>query len=308
MIEVKFLKPNFRARIRAKERPNSNSKFRLVYAIDSTAARSRLDFLGFEVIDLKPYDFKTWLDKATLARDTALKKYPTRREANKSYEFDSDLWGQLKDHLQDLFQGRCAYCEAWFQSVSFGDVEHYRPKAEVTDDPGHPGYYWLAYDPENYLPSCSQCNTGGKGNHFPVKGPRVAIPGATLDTELPLLFNPYRDRHCDHVAYVPAIYTDHPTLVAGRAIERTERGARSIECYGLNRQPLVRARLRAQRDAVLRLQTALFNRNKAGLEEILDGCLLGKEEYCTAAATEIDAYYKQMGLSSPFPPEIKLGV
>jgi hypothetical protein len=308
MIEVKFRKPNFRAKVREKTRPNSSPKFRLLYADDITAARTHLSHFGFDVLALKPYNFKTWVDKAIIAKDTALQEYPLARKAGKSYEFNSDLWGQLKEHLQDLFQGRCAYCEAWFQSVSYGDVEHYRPKAEVTDDPQHPGYYWLAYDPENYLPACSQCNTGGKGNHFPVEGARVAIPGANLDTEKPLLFNPYWDRQCDHVAYVPAIYTNHPTLVAGCAVAKTQRGTQSIECYALNRQPLIRARLRAQKDAVLRLQTALFNRNKVGLEEILRGCLLGKEEYCTAAATEINAYYKDMGLPSPFPPEITLGV
>ena len=138
--------------------------------------RNHLDLLGLEVMDVKPYDFQTWLDKATVAKETALREYPQARKAKKSYEFDSDLWGQLKEHLQDLFHGRCAYCEAWFQSVSFGDVEHYRPKAEVTDDRAHPGYYWLAYDQENYLPSCSQCNTKGKGNHFPIKGTRVSTP------------------------------------------------------------------------------------------------------------------------------------
>ena len=308
MIEVKFRKPNFRAKVREKTRPEASPVFRLFYADDSPSARERLDWLGFEILDLKAYDFQDWLDKATIAKTAALTGYPEARKTGRSYEFDSDIWGQLKEHLQELFQGRCAYCEAWFQSVSFGDVEHYRPKAGVADDPNHPGYYWLAYDPENYLPACSQCNTKGKKNFFSIKGTRVLDPDAALEVEDPLLFNPYRDRHCDHVAYVPTIYTNHPKLVAGMAVERTDRGERSIKCYGLNRDPLVRERVRAQKSAVLRLKEALFNRNKPGLAEILRDCLCGKEEFCTAAATEIDAYYKEMGLGAPFPPEIKLGI
>jgi hypothetical protein len=308
MIEVKFHKPNFRAKVREIDRPQSSPTLRLLYADDLPAARNRLDALRLEVLDLKPYDFQGWLEKATIARKTALTEYPKAREAGKSYEFNSDLWGQLKDHLQDLFQGRCAYCEAWFQSVSFGDVEHYRPKAAVTEDPNHPGYYWLAYDPENYLPACSLCNTKGKRNYFPIKGTRVALPDTALDTEEPLLFNPYLDRHCDHVAYIPTAYTNHPKLMAGRAIERTERGAKSIECYGLNREPLVRQRVRAQRAAVWRVKQAILNDNQDELKDIFSDCLLGREEFCTAAATEINAFYSHMKLGMPFPPEIKLGI
>jgi len=307
MLEVQFHKPNFRAKVREKTRPEASSVFRLFYAANAFAAEKHLDSLGFELLDLKPYNFQDWLDKATIARNAALAGFPEARKAGKSYEFDSGLWSQLKEHLQELFQGRCAYCEAWFQSVSFGDVEHYRPKAGVTDDPDHPGYYWLAYEPENYLPACSQCNTRGKKNLFPIKGTRVSEPSAALAMEAPLLINPFNDRQCDHIAYVP-INTTHPKLLAGMAVERTERGEWSIRVYGLNRDPLVRERVRAQKTAVLRLKEALFNRNKAGLLEILHDCLCGKEEFCTAAATEIDAYYKDMGLGTPFPPEIKLGI
>ena len=32
----------------------------------------------------------------------------------------------------------------------------------------HPGYFWLAYNWKNLLPSCQNCNTyGGKGVQFP---------------------------------------------------------------------------------------------------------------------------------------------
>ncbi len=307
MVTVKFRKPNFRAKVREKSRPESTPVLRLLYADDSAAAQKYLDSIGLDVVRLEAYEFQDWLDKATVARGAALTGYPAARKDGKSYEFDSDLWAQLKEHLQDLFQGRCAYCEAWFQSVSFGDVEHYRPKAGVTDDPNHPGYYWLAYDPDNYLPACSQCNTKGKKNYFPISGTRVSDPTGALDIEKPYLFNPYWDRHCDHVAYVPTL-TKHPKLIAGMAIHRTDRGERSVKYYGLNRDPLVRKRVIAQELALFRLKKALTDVNSAGMAEILRDCLYGKEEFCTAAATEIDAFFKAMGLPPPFPPEIKLGI
>ena len=78
------------------------------------------------------------------------------------------------------FYGKCAYCEAPIRDYQHGDVEHFRPKAGVTDENGqpvclfdeqgqvqigadgepvkHPGYYWLAYEWTNLLPTCVKCN------------------------------------------------------------------------------------------------------------------------------------------------------
>jgi hypothetical protein len=200
--------------------------------------------------------------------------------------------------LQDLFQGRCAYCEAWCRAVEFGAVEHYRPKAAVTEDPSHPGYYWLAYDPTNYLPSCTKCNSKGKKNYFPVEGKRVLDPKDELAQEKPFLINPYWDRHCDHVGYFPV--SNQPSLMAGRAFKKTERGDISIKTYRLNRDDLVRDRINAQRSALSKLNSMLTARDRKGLQDVIRECEAGEVEFCTAAATEIDAYYKDMVLDSPF--------
>jgi 5-methylcytosine-specific restriction endonuclease McrA len=81
------------------------------------------------------------------------------------------------------FYGKCAYCEAPIRDYQPGDVEHFRPKAGVSDENGqavflfdeegqvqvgadgkpveHPGYYWLAYEWTNLLPACAKCNQTG---------------------------------------------------------------------------------------------------------------------------------------------------
>ena len=78
------------------------------------------------------------------------------------------------------FHGKCVYCETPMNDIFPGDVEHYRPKGKVTDenydlvymqnDDGsfvsdengenkpHPGYFWLAYEWTNLMPSCTYCN------------------------------------------------------------------------------------------------------------------------------------------------------
>src|SRR5258706_8988507 len=89
----------------------------------------------------------------------------------------------VKDALIELFQEKCAYCESKCLHVYSGDVEHFRPKGEITEaNPVTPGYYWLAASWDNLFLSCRNCNqqlkhkvfeenkkrTLGKMNQFPL--------------------------------------------------------------------------------------------------------------------------------------------
>ena len=119
------------------------------------------------------------------------------------------------------FRGKCAYCEQKIVGDQHGDIEHYRPKGKVTDEDDkeiiisekgkkkpHPGYYWLAYDWRNLLPSCGLCNkpateqkTGeaiGKRNRFPINGSRAVKPGKE-SLEKPLLLHPCSDYPSKHL-------------------------------------------------------------------------------------------------------------
>src|SRR5262249_341553 len=109
--------------------------------------------------------------------------------------FNQKIWKELKWHLFELFHDKCAYCENKPLAGYPGDVEHYRPKGKVDEDESHPGYYWLAYDETNLLPSCSLCNQPrrAKLTHFPVKGAH-SRDARKLAAEVPLLLNPYDKR------------------------------------------------------------------------------------------------------------------
>jgi hypothetical protein len=87
-------------------------------------------------------------------------------------------------------QGRvCAYCGT---DISEGglDVEHYRPKKAADGEPGYVGYWWLAYDFQNYFLSCRVCNQE-KHTRFPLlDGFRARFEDRDrLAEERPLLFN-----------------------------------------------------------------------------------------------------------------------
>lgn len=122
------------------------------------------------------------------------------------------IWGDIKPVFMALQQDKCVFCERPLAGRTAGrieqDVEHFRPKNAVKAWPrsvpvpaygvgtgtAHPvGYYWLAYELENYAASCKPCNSARKSNAFPIAGVR----GAPSDTiaqlnavEKPLLIFP----------------------------------------------------------------------------------------------------------------------
>jgi hypothetical protein len=173
---------------------------------------------------------------------------------------DPSLYCALKQSLVEYFIGKCAYCESEFSTVAWGDVEHYRPKRAVSEEPTHPGYYWLSYCEANLLPSCEICNRGkGKRSHFPICGKRAMRPGDDLLAEEPLLLNPYLECDCGgsarHMHYIFE-YPDGGLSPTGFVEGLTDAGKKSVEIYGLNRGPLVGRRRKNQEDALIRLERA----------------------------------------------------
>ena len=184
--------------------------------------------------------WKKWRAKADAAADH-LVSLSEGGAAVTADNIKSDLYKGGRDELWDAFHGKCAYCEAKFILDQSGDVEHYRPKLGVTDENDvpvvHPGYFWLAYDWRNLLPSCGKCNrltktpAGkliGKGERFPVSGPRATKRGGEVK-EVALFLHPVFDEPADHLTL------DAKTgLLAGK----TDRGKVTVELLGLNREGL----------------------------------------------------------------------
>lgn len=98
-----------------------------------------------------------------------------KKFATTTQDFKPDVYAadDVKEALIGMQYGKCAYCEARVIHISYGDVEHFRPKAAFqqgeTTPLEKPGYYWLAYDWLNLLLSCQICNQRHKRNLFPLK-------------------------------------------------------------------------------------------------------------------------------------------
>lgn len=71
------------------------------------------------------------------------------------------------DALKKLYRNKCAYCE---KTSHRPKIDHHRPKGKVVGTTStNNGYYWLAYEWTNLLPSCTDCNDiAAKGSKFPV--------------------------------------------------------------------------------------------------------------------------------------------
>jgi uncharacterized protein (TIGR02646 family) len=181
-----------------------------------------------------------------------------------SFAFSAYSDDSVKEVLQEIFEGKCAYCETLYASSQPMDVEHFRPKSEIRLHDGtvlRPGYWWLAAEWTNLLPSCIDCNRernqverligggtqgtkSGKECLFPLldEAKRVNfLSRDKLEQERPALLNPCeRDLAIEkHLRFLP----DGLVTAALDENQRpSERGLRSIEIYGLNRTELVRAR------------------------------------------------------------------
>lgn len=221
-------------------------------------------------------DYRKWKKKAAEETRKAIDAF----DKGKPYKFNREIWSQMKDHLFGLFDNKCAYCESRVLHVASGDAEHFRPKASVTEDAAHTGYYWLAYDLQNLLPSCERCNrAGGKMNHFPIESDlRVHSHTDRLDEELALLVNPYKDEPSIHLEFAPPIDPENAKGV-GTVVHLTRRGEESIRVYNLNRQLLVEERREAQDKVVSELETALIKRKLGSVWKDLKS---GKRAYSAA--------------------------
>ncbi|MCY1744551.1 hypothetical protein [Ensifer sp. SL37] len=184
----------------------------------------------------------------------------------KAFTFTKYKQHDVTSTLRKLFWNKCAYCES--DLVDSLDVEHFRPKGEVTDDPDHPGYWWLALKWENLLPACVGCNQQrhqhlvteatteeeyasfqtkcatelhGKGNHFPIDGIRAYQASDILSDEQHRILDPTVD---DPEQFLKWSSGSAYSLLfpAGSNGSDCDRALSTIAVYALNRFRLVQSR------------------------------------------------------------------
>ncbi|MEI3776264.1 hypothetical protein [Pectobacterium brasiliense] len=202
---------------------------------------------------------------------------PTASPRPKSFPFQHYKSDDVKLALKSLFDGKCAYCETRLSGDI--EVEHFRPKGMVTEEPLHSGYWWLAHSWLNLLPSCIPCNqrrkqhvitehttrkefnalilkkpddSYGKLNHFPISGIRATCDIDMLTAEKHHLLDPTQDNPYDYLVWsslnmlsvvLPKMDND---WVKKRALD-------TINIFALNRLPLVQERTMLMDELLLQM-------------------------------------------------------
>ena len=108
------------------------------------------------------------------------------------------IYRSVKAEIEARQHGKCCYCEIVFDDHKpHADtcVEHWRPKLSSRQENRakriKPGYYWLAYDWDNLLVSCTFCNRK-KNDLFPLSNPsaRALHHGMSVEDEKPNILKP----------------------------------------------------------------------------------------------------------------------
>jgi uncharacterized protein (TIGR02646 family) len=183
-------------------------------------------------------------------RDKAVAFFSDPANYDRKFTFTAYKSEDVFDALTAMFGPKCAYCEAYCAGTMKAAVDHYRPKGGVEEANGtvrKPGYYWLAADWENLLPSCTDCNSAryhrfpegrrktGKAAKFPLldEASRARGPGEEVREE-PYLLDPCRDEPHEHLEFLA-----DGTVRAGKAADAiSTRGEKTVEILGLGRPGL----------------------------------------------------------------------
>lgn len=146
-----------------------------------------------------------WLETANiileeLKKETDPKKRKVIIHKNKSH------WREkgLLDFLSSLSDGKCWYTEAKF-TAEYPHLEHFRPKSCARNENWercHEGYWWLAFDIDNYRLSKPVPNTT-KGTYFPLRerAMAVCIPSIAVTRESPMFLDPTIQEDVDLISF-----------------------------------------------------------------------------------------------------------
>ncbi len=190
----------------------------------------------------------------TAGRKATTKKSPSSRSGG--FKFKAYRLDPVKASLEAAFHFKCAYCESDYSANANVRVEHFRPKGRVDRQGMKPvkGYYWLAGEWRNLLPSCERCNspkkdfipalnrkmTVGKANWFPLwDETKRARKAGEERREYPLLLNPCDEDPEEYLMFDENGMVEPAPWLSKRMKTKAET---SISVYGLGRLMLVKAR------------------------------------------------------------------
>ena len=160
------------------------------------------------------------------------------------------IWRDLTSCLAAIMKGKCWYSESKNPTAD-KNVDHFRPKNRVDEDPTHEGYWWLAFQWRNYRYASQWCNqrrvdkqhgtSGGKWDRFPLcpGSPRARLETDDYELEQPELLDPIDPEDWKLLTFRQDGY---PTPAKQPGTLDYQRAQTSIEIYHLHCRELVNER------------------------------------------------------------------
>jgi hypothetical protein len=214
-----------------------------------------------------------------------------KKSANPTLEIDNigNQWTSLKRSFVAEFGAKCWYTETP-QSGADNDVDHFWPKGRVKLEDGvilkgpngqHPGYWWKAFDIDNYRIACTYANRsregGGKVDYFPLADETHRAWGdhAPCDYNHRIILDPCSLEDVQLISFeiesgkVVSIYLEHQNPEAYKRVKLS----RTI--LNLDEKSIAPLRLKAMRNmrkalTCLRLFYGMENNEQEDLDEIED--------------------------------------
>lgn len=253
------------------------------------------------------YLYSTSAEKAR-SSITALYEKSDTHLAQLRLGFISSIWLRARPALNELFYDKCAYCESPTRGGFFHDIDHFRPKqfsGGIRQIDEHLYYGWLVYEWENLYNACPVCNRRrngkdgivGKGNFFPVDGPRAPLLASISDCraiEKGTLIDPCYDEPSEHLVFE----------TNGICRPKTDRGLLTITMLDLNRAELIRERQIISTSVykalliISKQKPATPAKTKIKNEERLIELIKPQSAFSGCARSCVEQYKKQLNLES----------
>lgn len=242
---------------------------------------------------------QAWRDAAAQAKAALLAAPDAEaRKAILKRVASSDVWRSFYGLLPETLKRKCWYCEAEDIRADM-PVDHFRPKNKVDDVDGHEGYWWLAFDWENYRCACTYCNSrrnfeetqGGKGCKFPITDPahRAFTPAdeALLRDEVPDFLDPFNP---DDEKLLWFDNDGIPTPKPGASPDQEKKVNNSINIFHLHETRIVRARNRLRIEVDKQVKHIRDGTNVMDAKQTLRRMVRDTEKLSRAAVVYLRAY------------------
>jgi len=226
--------------------------------------------------------------------DEAIIDLKKQRKNKQKIVYKNDIWKRFKTGkekngitsvkgLYELQYNKCCYCEQGI-ALESARLDHYRPRESYvnTKDPtiNHNGYYWLAYDWNNFLVLCEVCNSR-KSSKFPIEDvstraknarAKIKLPEGSLGQEVPALINPRFEDPYEYY-FIDESQINVTKEIYLKGIGHTNKGNDTIEEIDLNRD--IKSRGRTQKDFLMKKRHKVISELRdwidliGGLEEAM---------------------------------------